>query len=145
MKTVQVHLKTIVWMSLTIEVPEDENPKEFIDELIAHDPACRNSAIEDVQYLMETEEALEAEYYLPDEDYDDEYNLYGTAKFPTQEANNLMVLLDKEEDNPMRALYGLQQQETKDGNIPADDIVKMNQTLKGKLTVNEVLEIIRQL
>ncbi len=144
MKTVQVHLKTVIWKSLIIEVPEDEDPIAFTDELIAYDAICADCPKEEVVYMFETEEILEGQYFLPDEDYEDEYDLYAHCKFPTLEANNLMVLMDKEMDNPMRALYELQQQARKNSEVLADEIVKMNQYLKNTLTVSQLLEIIKQ-
>lgn len=143
-KTIEVHLKTTLWKRITIAVPEDEDPKEFIDELMAHDPTCSDHPKEEEGYLLETEEALEGEYYLPDDDEEDEYTLYGASRFPTLEANNLVVLLDDKEDNPMRALDELQQQAGKNSEVLADEIVKMNQYLKNTLTVSQLLEIIRR-
>ena len=143
-KTIEVHLKTAIWKRLVVEVPEDEDPVAFTDEMIAYDPICADYPKEDVAYMSETEEILEGQYFLPDEDYEDEYNLYAHCKFPTLEANNLMVLMDKEMDNPMRALYELQKQARKNSEILADEIVKMNQYLKNTLTVSQLLEIIKQ-
>ncbi len=143
-KTIQVHLKTTVWKRITIAVPEDEDPKEFIEDLMDHDPTCLDHPKEEEEYHSETEEALEGEYYLPDEDYEDEYDLFGTSKFPTLEANNLMVLLDNEEDNPMRALFELQQQAREDGDVMADKVVQMNRHLKETLSVTQLLEIVRK-
>ena len=140
-KTVEVHLKTLVWKRITIEVPEDEDPQEFIDDIMDHDPACIDTVKEEQEYLTETEEALEGQYYLPDEDYDDEFIHYGSAKFPTLEVQNLMVLV--EDDNPIRALYDLQQQSRKDGEIIADEVVQMKKGLRYKLTVNQVIDIVR--
>gem|GEM_PF-3684098 len=138
-KTVEVHMKTTVWKRITIEVPEDEDPKEFLDDLMEHDPTCSDHPKEDVSYMDETEEALEGQYYLPDEDYDDEFIHYGSAKFPTMEVQNLMVLI--EYDNPMRALYDLQAKI--DSDALADEVVKMKKGLRYKLTVNQVLDIVQ--
>jgi len=142
-KTVEVHLKTTIWKRITIEVPEDEDPQEFIDDIMDHDPACIDTVKEEQEYLTETEEALEGEYYLPDDDYEDEHSLYGTSKFPTLEVQNLMVLIQEDNPNPMRALYDLQQQARKDGEIMADEMVQMKKGLRFKLTVTQLLDIVR--
>ncbi len=143
-KTVEVHLKTAIWKRLSIMVPVDEDPKEFIDDLMEHDPTGADHPKEDVVYMEQAEEALEGQYYLPDEDYEDEFTLYGTARFPTLEANNLMMLLDSQVDNPMRALYELQQQARENGEVLADEVLEMNRHLKHTLTVSQVLDIIQQ-
>ncbi len=143
-RMIEVHLKKTVWQRLSIELPEDEDPKEFIDDLIKYDPSCVDCVKEEADYMEETAEAIEAEYYMPDEDFDDEHVLYANISLPIKEVHNLMVLIDSGVTNQYQALNDLKQQSQKDGNVHADDIVQMKDALKGKLSVNDVLTIIGQ-
>ncbi len=140
-KTVEVHLKTIVWKAVTIEVPEDEDPKEFIDDIMEHDPACSDYAAEEEASLRETEEVVEGEYYIPTED--DDLIYHGSRKLPANVLHNLRVLIDHSVDNPMRAVHELHQQAQKDGYVLADEIVTMKKGIRYKLTVNNLLEILQ--
>jgi hypothetical protein len=66
---IRIMAKIAVWQEYYIPVPDGKTKEEFVKELKENDPAANHYEITcGVEYLIETEEILEVEYYSEEDD-----------------------------------------------------------------------------
>ncbi len=140
MKKATVLLHNFCWKTYELWIPDECNSDDFFDELVKDINLCEN--IESMgECVDEAEEVLECLfdcYEGSDPPLDCKVHVFDFFKIL-----RLSPLLDSKNKNTRKALAELEKQANNNyGDELADEYVYMHKHLRGKLTVNQILDII---